>query len=319
MIVPNMEDWMDEKDEREDFFRRDVYWTPSGARRTAQQIAKAISLLPVYKTIPKKTFITTRVGVIAKTGSLQKTATLLCKFGYPNQYVDQFTTSPDTKRDILARDKVPQVTLLGASHRDRRSNFAGFLSEFLRVDILNLNDSSGTEENNHPLLNYLAGSLFRASPPKILIWEMEAGYNSLSSSEFYSQSIPWIRNGCREKKLALNRQTDLLHPNRVHEVLFNQRNGKILPLLEKHHQVDMQFSNPAIRQIRTVVWYTDGSKRIMTHQYPDNVDTQGRFVFGFGRQQDQESRTFLSLDLSVLTPVDGPVGVTTRLCAQDNA
>jgi len=317
MIVPAMEDWMDAKNGSEDFFRRDTDLTSSGAKRTAQQVADAIARLPAYKTIPKKKFITTRVGVIAKTGSLQKTATLLCKFGYPNQYVDRFETLSDT-RDIAAGNGMPHVALLGGSRSDRRANFAGFLSEFLRVDILDLNDSGKTGYNPHPLLAYLSGRMFQTSPPKILILEVEADYDSILRPEFHS-SILWIRNGCRGKAPALNKQTDLTPPSKVHEVLFNQRGGKMLPLLGKDHQVDIQFSDPSIRQIQAVVWYTDGSKRILTHQYPDNANTYGRFIFGLDHQQHQVNRAFLSLDISVLTPVDGPVSVTAQLCAEDKA
>ena len=315
MIVPHMESWINTKNEQEIFFRRGAYWTPSGARVVAEEVADAITLLPSYTTIPRKKFITRKSGVMAKAGTLQKTATQLCQFGYPDQYVDQFETVP-AKRAVV-NGMAPQVVLLGTSNADRRYNFAGFLSEFLNVDILNLNDLKGKEDDDL-LSPYLASRRFQDFPPKILIWEMQAGDNLLSHPDFYSQSMPWILNGCRSRKLIFNRKVDL-YPGKSHEVLFNHQNKTILPLLGKNHQVDLQFSNPAVRKIEAVIWYTDGSKRILTYPYRENHDNQGRFVFALDRPLNDKDRTFLSLDVSVLSPVVGPTNLTAQLCVGGSA
>src|SRR4051812_36198194 len=82
VIVAPLDKLVDEHKDYEYFFRRDHHWTPSGAEHSAKVVADAIRALPVYESIPHKTFETHPAGVLAKPGTLQKIAAQLCGGGY---------------------------------------------------------------------------------------------------------------------------------------------------------------------------------------------------------------------------------------------
>ncbi len=313
MVVPDFVPLINEKNEPDFFFHGDHHWTPQGARRTAHFTAEAIRALPSYQQMPRKKFVTSRTGLWAKRGTMQKAATQLCGFGYPDQYTDKFVTAAGSEGDLFADEDIPQITLVGTSNSDSAYNFAGFLSEELGVDILNESIPGGGYDG--ALLRYLPSGEFQKNTPKILIWELET-YHKLSNQSFYRQVVPLVNNGCAGRRAVLSRQVPL--QGATSEVLFNG-GGRVLPLTGKHFLLDLQFSNPAVNEMKAVVWYTNGSKETISLRYSDHVEAGGRFVTELRADGEWGDRTFMSLDL--VRPEGMPAGgsVKAQLCARADA
>ncbi len=295
------------------FFRADHHWTPDGSRRTAKIVADTIRQMPAFKGIPQKKFTTERTTYWGKHGTLQRAASQLCGFGYADQYVPHYVTTTADNGDLLGDDAVPQVTLAGTSNSDTPYNFAGFLEEDLGVDVLNESVTGGGHEG--ALEQYLPSEPFQKNPPKILIWELET-YHNLSKTLFYRQVIPMVTNGCVTRQPLLTRKSELKAGST--EALFNG-GGKVIPLKSRDHMIDMTFSDPSVRQLKAVVWYTNGSKENVSIEHSAYIETGGRFVFELRDDPDWGDRQFLSMD--VLTPEGVPPGttVTSTVCARNYA
>jgi alginate biosynthesis protein AlgX len=312
LVTPDLMQLLNDKSGQPYFFRGDHHWTPYGAQRTARVVADAIKALPSYQGLPRTQFTTERTGILMKKGTLYKAAYLICGAGYTEQYVDRFATSGTGSQDLFGDTEVPPITLVGTSNSDSAYNFAGFLSEYLGVDVLNAAVAGGRHDG--ALLQYLPSEEFQKHTPKILAWEFETNHN-LSQRMFYRQVIPMVSNGCLSKRAILSNRVELRARN--NEVLFNG-GGKLLPLVGKHHLIDLQLSDPTVKEIETVVWYTNGSKETVDLKYSPYVDGRGRFVFELRNEPEWADRTFMSLD--VHQPVSRkPVTVTAQLCERDDA
>lgn len=312
MVAPDMLRLLNDTSGQPYFFRGDHHWTPYGAQRTARVVADAIMGLPSYKGLKRSQFSTERTGILMKKGTFYKAAYLICGAGYPEQYVDRFATSGAGSDDLFGDTEVPPITLAGTSNSDSAYNFAGFLSEYIGVDILNVSIAGGRHDG--ALLQYLPSDEFQKHTPKVLIWEFETNHN-LSQRMFYRQVIPMVANGCQSRRAILSNRVDMKGKSR--EVLFNG-GGKLLPLVGKHHLIDLQLSDPSVKEIEAVVWYTNGSKETVDLKYSPYVEGRGRFVFELRNDPEWADRTFMSLDLH--QPVSQKaVTVNAQLCARDDA
>ena len=141
LSVPDLSPLTDEQQEHPFYFRRDQHWTPYGAERTARLVAETVKRIPAFETIEKKEFVSQRIGLMGKTGTMQKVASQLCGTTYAPQYIDQFATEPkaESGSDELFGDSTPpQITLVGTSHSGPNYNFGGFLEEHIGADVLNV-------------------------------------------------------------------------------------------------------------------------------------------------------------------------------------
>lgn len=311
MVTPDLTRVLGDNSGQPYFFRGDHHWTPYGAQRTARVVADAIKQLPSYKGMKRAQFTTERTGILMKKGTMYKAAALICGPGYAEQYVDRFATSGAESADLFGETAVPPITLVGTSNSDSAYNFAGFISENLGVDILNASVAGGRHDG--ALLQYLPSEEFQKSPPKVLIWEFETNHN-LSQRMFYRQVIPMAGNGCLSKRAILSNRVDLR--GQRNEVLFNG-GGKVLPLLGKRHLIDLQLSDPTVKEIEAVVWYTNGSKETIDLKYSPYVEGRGRFVFELRNDLDWGERTFMSLDLHQPVSMKKSVTINAQLCARD--
>lgn len=315
VVVPRLERLLNETGPVPYFFRGDIHWTPDGARRTAELVAEALRELPAFKKAPKRRFVTERAGLLKKRGSLQRAASMLCGFGYPDLYVDRYTTVPEEgERGLLDETPVPQVSLVGTSHSDGPYNFAGFLSQSLGTEVLNAAVEGGGHDG--ALLEYLPGEQFQQAPPRILIWELVA-YHDLSNLRSYRQLIPSVYGGCRERPVLLSRRAALRRGAGT-EVLFNG-GGRVLPLLGRYHIVDLQFSDPGLREFQAVAWYTNGSKDTMAFSDSAPMTRKGRFVYELRSEGEWGDRTFLSLDIVLPPTAPADLSVSAKVCARPDA
>lgn len=312
LVVPDLMQLVNNRSSEPYFFRGDHHWTPYGAQRTARVVADAIKALPSYRNMQTAKFTTERTGILRKKGTLYKAATLLCGAGYAEQYVDRFATAAAESADLFGETAVPPITLVGTSNSDSAYNFAGFLAEQLGVDVLNASVAGGRHDG--ALLQYLPSDDFQKSPPKIMIWEFETNHN-LSQRTFYRQVVPMVTNGCRTKRSVLSNK--LAVRGQRNEVLFNG-GGKLLPLLGKDYLIDLQFSDPSVREIEAVIWYTNGSKETLDLKYSPYVESRGRFVFELRNDPEWRERTFMSLDLREPESARPGLEVSAHLCARDD-
>lgn len=292
------------------FFRADHHWTPEGARRTAEVVAERIRELPAYEQVERKSFVTRPSGLFRKRGTFHKAVQRICGFGATPQYVRSYVTEPAEESDgaaLLGESAPPSITLVGTSNSDPAYNFAGFLSERLSADILNASIAGGGLDGS--MLSYLGSREFREQPPRILIWELQP-YHNLSDAEFYRQAIALVDGGCDGRPAVLSDERPL-HAGR-NELLFNG-GGRVMDLRGGDHLLDVRFSNPAVRELEAVVWYTNGRRDTVSLQVtPGSND--GRFVFGLRRDGEWGDWTFLSLDVHPVTAPTHGERIETRLC-----
>lgn len=295
------------------FFRGDHHWTPEGARRTAQLTAAEIKKMAVYPKLARKTFTTSRIGVLAKRGTLQKAASQLCGFGYPDQYVDRFSTGAAEGGDLFGDEAAPEIALVGTSNSDSAYNFAGFLSEYLGVEVLNESLAGGGFDG--PLFRYLPSEAFQKTPPKILIWELQT-YHNLGERNFYRRVIPMVGNGCARRTPVLSKTVTLKGART--EALFNG-GGQVRDLTGRNYLLDIRFDNPAVEKLKATVWYADGGKDPISLENSARVEADGRFVVELRSDRDYGGRTFLSLDIEA--PEGVPAGGTAKvqLCSREDA
>ena len=276
-------------------------------------MAEGIRAVPVYRQLAQKTFVTTRSGVLAKRGTLQKAATLLCGHGYADQYVDRFTTGAAEEGDLLGDDTVPEVALVGTSNSDPAYNFAGFISEALGVEVLNESLTGGGFDG--PLFRYLPTEGFQKAPPKLLIWELQT-YHNMSDPSFYRTAVPLVTDGCRRKPAVLSRSVRVKGASA--EALFNG-GGQVRELKGKNYLLDIQFDDPSVKKLKAIVWYTDGGKENLSLENSPRIEAKGRFVTELRSDSGWGERTFLSLDIQRPDNTPTGVGVKATLCGRDTA
>ncbi|MDX1456349.1 MAG: alginate biosynthesis protein AlgX [Marinobacter sp.] len=321
LVVPDLSPLLAEPDQEQAYyFKRDHHWTPYGARRTAEAVADRIRQMPVFDSLERQAFETRRSGLIRKDGSLQDAARRLCGDSWPTQYVDEFRTEASGAEGegaaaLFGDEALPPITLVGTSNSKGAQdyNFAGALQEFLGVEVLNVAVAGGSY--NGSMYEYLMSDDFQESPPKILIWEVPA-YHTLDSIEFYRQVVPMVSDGCGTEKPVLERTTTL-KPG-VNEVLYNG-GGQFLELPSSRYLVELQFSDPAVKEVDAFVWYVFGRKDRVDMEYGARVETTGRFMFELASGESWDGENFMSLDLELKPEqVSDGLTVTARLCPRQD-
>ncbi len=170
------------------FLKTDTHWTPDGAhitaRNTADYIKKSLgAALP--EPVPYKI---TATGSIRYTGDLLRylpLGKLAHRLGLQTETVTGIQViaanngQTATLQQALFSSAAPPVTLVGTSYSANPAwSFAGFLKQALQSDILNAADEGlgpfATMEN------YLADEAFKASPPRLVIWEIPERYLSFA-------------------------------------------------------------------------------------------------------------------------------------------
>lgn len=301
IVVPELERLTEEGGQGSYFFRADHHWTPEGARRTAKIVAERIRQMPQYQGLRHQRFVTRRDGLLAKRGTMHKAAQMLCGFGAPAQFVPRYVTeTAEAPTQLLGDAATPQVTLVGTSNSDAPYNFSGFLSEYLGVDVLNAAVTGGGFEGS--MLSYLPSAEFQGHPPRILIWELET-YHDISDPRFYQQAMPLLGRDCGGRAAVLERRLSLRAGR--NEALFNG-GGRVLDLRGRDHFLDIQFGDTRVRELRAVVWYSNGSKDVMRLERPERAAGAGRFVLDLRDEGHWGDLTFLSLDIESLPSTAGP-------------
>ncbi|HEX7111489.1 MAG TPA: alginate biosynthesis protein AlgX [Mizugakiibacter sp.] len=320
VIVPPLDQLVDEHKGYDYYFRRDHHWTAAGAQHTAQVIAETMRRLPGFASIPRKQFVTRADGVIGKPGTLQKVAEQLCGGGYSLQYQPVYVTESTGGGSLLGNESQPDVVLVGTSNSDTKGgyNFPGYLEQYLGVDVLDVAITGGSFEGS--LLHYLASKEFQQHPPKFMIWETP--YQDYPSSEqnpykIYRQAVPLVTDGCRNKTPLLSR-TVTLHQG-TNELLFNG-GGRVQPLVGRDYQLEFQFSDPGIKDLDAEVWYFSGLRESLKLHFKQYVDNGGRFNAELRSDRpDYASATLMGVTMRLDQTPAKPLSVTAQVCARSTS
>ncbi len=158
------------------FFQADFHWTSDGARLAAAAIASVIKAQPEYGEMTVSQYQTVAIEQTTAFSTMRRTLQTFCKDELPRVEDVAHVTSVvagDTAvvADIFAGDDDPaQIVLVGTSFSDSPlGNFAGFLSEYSGLDVVNYAVSGGNQFG--AMTSYLTSRDFAQSPPRFLIWE----------------------------------------------------------------------------------------------------------------------------------------------------
>ncbi|WP_158592096.1 alginate O-acetyltransferase [Pseudomonas cavernicola] len=289
------------------YFKRDPHWTSYGAELAAQVLAEELRKSDVFKTIPSKEFISKKDKSDLKNGSLNQAFGKVCGNSYANEYFSRFVTEPKAESaDLFSDAEAPEVVLAGTSFSSPEYNFAGFLKQHAKVDVDNRSVDGGGFHS--AMLQYLGSQDFQKNPPKILIWEVSSYYD-MAMPLFYRQIMPMLADGCRASPASLSQKV-ALRPG-MNEVLVNTGDK---PIRGEDYLVDIQFSDPTIKNLHSLFWYMSGSVDDLNITRAPEVESDGRFVFNLREDAEWSGRTLLSLEIEM--PADMPAGleVEAKIC-----
>jgi len=174
--------------EGEVYYRTDTHWNQRGAKIAADTIAATVRSTGV-KLEPAK--FTSRLGAeVERPGDLIRLMGLehAPKSLRPASDRERpvMTEAADAGGASLLGDFEIPATLVGTSY-SLRANFHGFLQEALGARVLNASrDGSGFYQSAN---EYFANEAFRASPPKVVIWEIPE--RALSEKPASREALPF--------------------------------------------------------------------------------------------------------------------------------
>ena len=298
--------------EKDFFLKRDLHWSPAGAEETARVTAEEVKKYPFFNEIDKKIFTTEVVGYSAVNGNLHKSITELCKQSYPLQYWEEYQTSPDT--DLLEDEAEPDIVLIGTSFSAGmmpKTNFDGFLRQYLGTDILNMALSGG--EENGAWLEYLPSDIFQKKPPKLILWEVPA-HQSMKDKSLFRQLIPLVNNGCEGKKSLLTSNQKIRPATGHNELVFST---ELLKRDAGDLVMELQLSDPTVHDLNVTAWYGNGAEERFTVRQNERANTGGRFVFSLAQDEVLRNENFISLDLNQVGSTQPEVEVAVKVCELD--
>lgn len=166
------------------FFQADFHWTSDGARLAAQAIADVMKAQPFYADLELSDYQTVALEPTPAFSTMRRTLQAYCIDELPRvqaiaQLTEEVAGSDAGALDIFAGggDQV-EIVLVGTSFSDSPlGNFAGYLSEFTGLDVVNYAVTGGNQYG--AMTSYLTSRDFAENPPRFLIWENPI-YNNLA-------------------------------------------------------------------------------------------------------------------------------------------
>jgi alginate biosynthesis protein AlgX len=166
------------------FFQADFHWTAAGARLAARAIAEMIVAQPAYEDMARSEYRTVEVERTAAFSTMRRTLQVLCTEELPRveavaHRTELIGAADEAVADIFAGgDDAVQAVLVGTSFSDSPlGNFAGFLTEFTGLDVVNYAVTGGNQFGG--MTSYLTSRDFAENRPRFLIWENPI-YNNLA-------------------------------------------------------------------------------------------------------------------------------------------
>ncbi|GGS26035.1 hypothetical protein GCM10008961_16930 [Deinococcus knuensis] len=189
----------------------DTHWTAHGARISAELVAREMLRSSQYdKIFQNLNFTTVKSSSRLDTGNLSSIINKKCEEKWESERFEEYaTTESGIAGSELLSDLESPITLIGTSFSDnRRFNFAGFLSEFLRTRVLPANKSGGSIFG--AMHDFLVDPNTNLPETKIIIWEFPVYYSTKTSSEFAQLSgdlLGKCRNNLYDSSIKPNKAT----------------------------------------------------------------------------------------------------------------
>lgn len=313
-IVPDTSVFANESagNDEQFYFRRDLHWTGSGARRTAELIAAEVRKRKLDAGLPPKAFVTSRLGAKTTFGTISRAATQLCGGRWAGELLPLHTTVAPPSDDLFGDEGAPQVTLVGTSFSENPDyHFAGFLKSQLQTDVLNAAFAGGNFDG--AITQYLLSDAFQQSPPKILVWETAYQFFATTERVALRRLIPLVDNACTGRKALAEVSAPVPAGSPPVELIYNggdaQDGSKARELV-----LDFQFDDPNVKDVSAEIWYLDGSNETLRSRYNAFTNTNGRYAFELSRDGANASVPVVAVRAQVLTPLAKTPTVKARLC-----
>ncbi len=166
------------------FFQADFHWTSDGARLAAEAIGEVIKAQPFYADLDLSEYRTTALEPTPAFSTMRRTLQAYCIDELPRvealaHLTEEVAGSGEAASDIFAGDSDQvEIVLVGTSFSDSPlGNFAGYLSEYSGLDVVNYAVTGGNQYG--AMTSYLTSRDFANNPPRFLIWENPI-YNNLA-------------------------------------------------------------------------------------------------------------------------------------------
>lgn len=161
------------------YLKADTHWSPQGAQLAAETVAAAVHDAYGDAGLPTDKFSSTQGPSKPHDGDL---ARYLPGVAIPAEAVATYKTTAavavagaGAMNGLLDDAPAPLAVLVGTSYSANADwNFAGFLKEALKSDVLN-----AAEEGQGPFAvmdKYLEGKAWQDNPPRLLVWEIPERY-----------------------------------------------------------------------------------------------------------------------------------------------
>src|SRR3546814_6977984 len=85
------------------------------------------------------------------------------------------------------------------------------------------------------------------------------------------QAIPLIQDGCEGRPAVLTSTINVKAGS--NELLFNG-GGQAKPLVGSHYWLDLQFSDPSVKDLSAVIWYFSGQKEALKRSEEQTSELQ---------------------------------------------
>lgn len=251
------------------YLKRDIHWTPEGARVVADALAEKIA--GMVGEIPNKAEFKTEL-----TGkqepirfNMGKALNEICQEKIPGESVTGYVTKRSVDDlDALLGDDTEAVQdlvhVVGTSFTDERMdfNFNGFLREALKHDVSGFSIAGGGLTQSIYSWAQNANGLGRK--PRILVWEYSDLQSVLRNVDYIEDAIvPAIVGGCEgELKLA----EKAFEKTAAVELDLPALVGKATD-----YYLAYDFSNKALTSFQSTYAYGNGATKIVPFENPTRV------------------------------------------------
>ena len=270
------------------YLKRDLHWTPQGAKFAAQLAAADINrLLGARASEDRARFATRQVRIEPMTGRLQTMINQFCDDPVPAQELAVFSTvreGGDGGAGAGAEQALfgdagtggPQVVLVGTSFSATTTfNFRGFLSEALGRSVFDYSISAGGLSTS--LLSYLETSDFDRDPPQVLLWEFLAYHAFADDAVAFRQMIGAAQGTCTG--------TDRLVAESLVEITGT---GDVItvppeapPVIGHAGYLNLEIPDRTIRRFTVEIEYADRDADIVTIDQAPPYASSTRFFLEF--------------------------------------
>jgi hypothetical protein len=250
------------------YLKRDIHWTPEGAKVVASAVAQRIRSV-AGDTPDKAEFKTEKTGgVFPIRFNMARALNEICQDKIPGESVTGYSTKRDVDSlDALLADDTSKrdlVHVVGTSFTDERMdfNFNGFLREALKHDVSGFSIAGGGLTQSIQGWTQNANGL--KNKPQIVVWEYSDLQSALRSADYINDAVvPAIVGDCDGERLLAEKKFDS-----AEAVQFDlpQISGK-----PADHYLAYEFSNKALVSFKLTYSYENSLTKSVSIQNPTRV------------------------------------------------